>query len=440
MQVSVETTSSIERRMTIGVPSDNVEKEVEKRLQQTAKTARINGFRRGKVPMNVVKRRYGLEVRQEVLGEVMRNAYVEALQKEGINPVGYPRFEPKAVEEGKDLEFVAIVEIMPEVALGDFASLQIEKETAIIETQDVDNMLNVLRRQYAEQSAVERAAQNGDVVVADYVGSIDGVAFEGGSATGASIGLGSGQMIPGFEEGLVGVVAGQEIELSVTFPEAYHNTELAGKAAKFDVKVAQVKEQVLPELNKEFFAKFGIETESEEEFRAEIVKNMERELQQAISNKVKQQVVSGLVEAHEFAVPQSLIDQEIDRLRNDAVRQFGGMKQFKASDLPAEIFQSQAEQRVKVGVLFAEVVKQHEIKVDPARVDAKLQEIASTYQEPEQVVEWYKNNKEQMSQIHSVVMEEAVVDFIVEKANVSEKSVSYEEAVRPLANKPKKAE
>ncbi len=437
MQVSVETTSSIERRMTISVPAEQVEKEVQKRLQQTAKSARINGFRRGKVPMEVVKRRFGSEVRQEVMGEVMRNAYVEALQKEGINPVGYPRFEPKSLDEGAELQFVVLLEVMPEITLGDLTEITVEKQVATIEDKDVDNMLGVLRRQYATLKSVDRAAQSGDVVIADYQGTVDGVAFEGGTATNASIGIGSGQMIPGFEEGLIGAEAGQNREVAVTFPEAYHNADLAGKPATFDVTVKEVKEQLLPELNKEFFNKFGIETDNESEFRSEIVKNMERELKQATLNKVKQQVISGLLAAHEIDVPQTLVSQEIDRLRNDAVRQFGGMKQFKASDLPAEIFKDQATQRVKVGMLFAEVVNKNDIKVDPASVDAKLQDIASTYQEPEQVVEWYKNNKEQMAQIHSVVLEEAVVDFILAQAKVTEANVSYEDAVRP-ADKPKK--
>lgn len=438
MQVSVETTSAIARRMTIGVPAEQVENEVQKRLQQTAKTVRLNGFRPGKVPFNVVKRRYGSGVRQEVLGEVMRNAYVEALAKEEINPAGYPQFEPKSIEEGKDLEFVAIFDVYPEIEPADMSGISIEREKAEIKKTDVNNMIDVLRRQHATPKSVKRKAKKKDVLTIDFKGTIDGEEFAGGSATDSKVTLGSGQMIPGFEDGLIGAKPGEEVTLDLTFPEDYQNKELAGKSAQFAVTVKANEEMVLPELNQEFFSKYGIEDADEEKFTAEILKNMERELSQAVINKVKQQVVDQLVEINEFEVPKSMINQEIDRMREDAVRQFGGGQQMDASALPAELFMDQADKRVKTGLIFSAIVKANEIKVSEEQVNEKIEQIASTYQEPEQVVEWYKGNQEQMAQIESVVLEDQVVDFVLSKAKVKDVKVSYEDAVKPPVPKPAK--
>lgn len=432
MQVSVETTSSIERRMTIGVPAEQVESEVQKRLQQTAKTVKINGFRPGKVPFSVVKKRYGQGVRQEVLGEVMRNAYVEALAEEKINPAGYPKFETKSVEDGKDLEFVAVFDIYPEFEPADMSGISIERETAEIKKTDIKNMIDVLRRQHATPKSVKRKAKKKDVLTIDFKGTIDGEEFAGGSAVDSKVTLGSGQMIPGFEDGLIGAKPEDELTLDVTFPEDYQNKELAGKAAQFAVTVKANEEQVLPEMNQEFFSKYGIEDADEEKFTAEILKNMERELAQAVNNKAKQQIVDQLVEINEFEVPGTMIDQEIDRMREDAVRQFGG-GQMKAADLPAELFKDQAEKRVRTGLIFSAIVKANDLTVDAEKVNEKIAQIASTYQDPAQVIEYYNGNQEQMSQVQSVVLEDQVVELVLEKAKVVDKKVSYEDAVKPAA-------
>ena len=323
MQVSVETTSNIERRMTIGVPAQEIDQAVQKRLQETARTVKMNGFRPGKVPMRVVKRRFGDSVRQEIVGEVMRDNYIKALQEQDINPAGWPKFEPKTMEEGKDLEFVAIFEVLPEVELGDFSKISVEKPKAEIADKDVDTMIDNLRRQQATMKSVKRKSKNKDVVLIDFKGTVDGEEFEGGAAENHKLTLGSGQMIPGFEKGIVGGKAGEELEIEVTFPEDYQNEELAGKPAKFDIRIHEVQEPQLPELDAEFFKKFGIDAEDEATFREEVQKNMERELKQAVSNKVKNDVVEGLLESTELEVPASLVDQEIDRLRQDAVQRFG---------------------------------------------------------------------------------------------------------------------
>lgn len=389
---------------------------------------RLNGFRPGKVPMSVVKRRFGDSIRQEVVGEAMRDNYIKALQEQDINPAGWPKLEPKTMEEGKDLEFVATFEVLPEIELGDLSKINVEKPVSEVADKDIDNMIDNLRRQQATMKEVKRKSKNKDIVTIDFKGSIDGEEFEGGSAEGHRLTLGSGQMIPGFEKGIVGGKAGEELEIDVTFPEDYHNEDLAGKDAKFAITIHKVEEPQLPELDQEFFKRFGIEAEDEAAFREEVKKNMERELKQAVSNKVKNDVVDGLLETTELEVPAALVDQEIDRLRQDAVQRFGGQVDFQ--QLPKEIFEEQAKRRVKTGLLFQEVVKKNDLKADEAKVEEKIQEIASTYEQPDEVVAHFNSNPDQKAQVESSVLEDAVVDFVLGAAKVKEKKMKYEEAVQ----------
>ncbi len=428
MQVSVETTSNIERRMTIGVPAQEIDQAVQKRLQDTARTVRLNGFRPGKVPMSVVKRRFGESVRQEVVGEAMRDNYIKALQEQDVNPAGWPKFEPKTMEEGKDLEFVAIFEVLPEIELGDLSKVKVEKPVAEVADKDIDTMIDNLRGQQATMKEVKRKSKNKDIVTIDFKGTIDGEEFEGGAAEGHRLTLGSGQMIPGFEKAIVGGKTGEELEIEVEFPADYHSEDLAGKPAKFAITIHKVEEPQLPELNEEFFKKFGIEAEDEAAFREEVKKNMERELKQAVSNKVKNDVVEGLLETTELEIPAALVDQEIDRLRQDAVQRFGGQVDFQ--QLPKEIFEEQAKRRVKTGLLFQEVVKKNDLKAEPAQVEEKIQEIASTYEQPEEVIAHFSSNPDQKAQIEASVLEDAVVDFVLGQAKVTEKKMKYEEAVQ----------
>ena len=428
MQVSVESTSNIERRMTIGVPAQEIDQAVQKRIQDTARTVRLNGFRPGKVPVSVVKRRFGASIRQEVVGEVMRDSYIKALQEQDISPAGWPKFEPKVTEEGKDLEFVAVFEVLPEIELGDLSKITVEKPVSEVTDKDIDNMIDNLRRQQATMKEVKRKSKNKDVVTIDFKGFIDGEEFEGGSAEGHRLTLGSGQMIPGFEKGIVGAKAGEELEIEVTFPEDYHNEDLAGKPAKFQIKVHKVEEPQLPELNSEFFQRFGIDAEDEAAFREEVRKNMERELKQAIANKTKNDVVDGLLEVTELEVPSALVDQEIDRLRQDAAQRFGGQVDFQ--QLPKEIFEEQARRRVKTGLLFQEVVSKNDLKADPEKVEEKIREIASTYEQPDEVIAHFNNNPDQKSQIEAAVLEDAVVECVLAQAKVKEKKMKYEDAVK----------
>ena len=430
MQVSVENTSALERRMTIAVPAERVENEVNKRLQQTAKRAKIAGFRPGKVPMNVIRQRFEADARQEAFGDLVQASFYEAIVEQKLNPAGAPAVEPKSFEKGKDLEFVAIFEVFPEFTVAGLESINVERLSAEVADADLDKMLEVLRKQNTRFEAVERAAQNDDQVNIDFVGKVDGEVFAGGSAKGTPLVLGSGRMIPGFEEGLVGAKAGEERVVNVTFPEDYQNLDLAGKAAEFTITVNSVAAPVLPELNEEFFAQFGIKESTLEGFRTEVRKNMERELRQAIKTKVKNQVMDGLLAANPIEVPKALLENEVNRLRVQAVQQFGG--NIKPEQLPAELFTEQAKRRVVLGLIVAEVVKQFELKPDDAKVREMIEEMASAYQEPEQVIAWYYKNDQQMNEVRSVVLEEQVVDTVLQKATVPDKSVSYEEAVKPV--------
>ena len=429
MQVSVESTSALERRMSITVPAERIETQVNKRLQQTAQKAKIPGFRPGKVPMSVIRQRFEADARQEAVGDVIQSSFYEAIAEQKLAPAGQPSVEPKVLEKGKDLEFVATFEVFPEITIGGLEGIAIERQQADVADTDVDNMLDILRKQNTRFEAVERAAEKDDQLNIDFVGKIDGEAFAGGSATGTQLVLGSGRMIPGFEDALVGAKAGEERVINPTFPEDYQNLDLAGKTAEFTVKVNSISAPQLPELNDEFFTLFGIKEGGLEGFRTEVRKNMERELRQAIKSKIKNQVMEGLLAANPVDVPKALIANEVNNLRVQAVQQFGG--NIKPDQLPAELFEEQAKRRVSLGLIVAEVVKQFELKPDDARVRELIQEMASAYQEPEQVVAWYYKNDQQMNEVRSVVLEEQVVDTVLQKANVTDKSVSYEEAVKP---------
>ncbi|OOV87650.1 trigger factor [Oceanospirillum linum] len=431
MQVSVETTSGLERRVTIQVPAAQIDEAVEERLKQTAKSARINGFRRGKVPMSFVRRQYGNEVRAEVVSEVMRTQYVEAITQEKLNPAGYPEIDASVNEAGKDLEFVATLEVYPEVEVGSVADLSIEKPVASVSDEDLDKMIEVLREQQAKWNEVDRAATEQDQVNIDFEGFIDGEAFEGGKAEGHDLGLSSGTFIPGFEAQLVGAKAGEEKDVNVTFPEDYQAEQLKGKDAVFKVKVNKVSEQQKPELDDDFFKLYGVEEGGLEAFRADVKKNMERELEQTVKSKVKEQVVTALVERNEFDVPKALVSNEIDALRQQAVQQFGGPSNFDASALPAELFQEQAEKRVKLGLLMAAVVEAKELKADDTALRAYVEKLAESYQDPQQVVDYYMNNEQMRQQLESAVLEEQVVENLLNEATVNEVAMSYDDAIKP---------
>ncbi|WOX05372.1 trigger factor [Microbulbifer pacificus] len=433
MQVSIETTSGLERRLTVNLPAEVVDKEVDKRLQQAAKTVRINGFRKGKVPLKVVRQRFGDGVRQEVLGEVMSRSFYDAVQKEQVKPAGQPSIEAKSIAPGENLEYVATFEVYPEVALADLAEVSIERPVAEVTDADVDNMIDVLRKQQSSWKETKRKAQKGDRVTIDFVGRKDGEEFEGGKAEGQRLVLGSGNMIPGFEDGIIGMKPGEEKEVEVTFPEEYHAENLRGAKAVFTIKVTDSEKPELPELNDEFFAAYGVDAGGEEKFREEVRSNMQRELKNAALNKVKTQVMDQLFDKHQVEIPAALVKSEVSTLRGQMIQQFGGQinPQDAARMLPDTMFEDQAKRRVVLGLVVGEIVKQNKISVDGDRVKAKVEELASTYQQPEEVVEYYFNNRELLAGVESVVLEDQVVDFVLDKAKVSEVESTYDDVIKP---------
>jgi trigger factor len=437
MQVSLETTSGLERRLTIGVPAEQVDTEVENRLKQAARTVTIKGFRKGKVPMSVVKQRFGAGVRQEVVGDVINRSFFAAVQKENVRPAGQPAIQAKQLAAGKDLEYVATFEVYPTVQLNDLTAYEITRYTAEVTDADVDNMIEVLRKHQTTWTPVERAAQDGDQVNIDFVGTKDGVEFAGGKAEGQNLVLGSNSMIPGFEAGVVGLKAGEEKTIAVTFPADYQADELKGADAQFVVKVNSVSAPQLPELNKEFFVKFGVEKGGEKQFRKEVRANMDRELANALKAKVKTQVMDALLASHTVDLPKALVANEIEVLRNQMLQRFGGQQQnFDVKSLlPDTMFQEEAQRRVTLGLVVGEIVKSAKLKPDAKRVKAMIDDIASTYQEPKEVVEYYNSNQELLGGVESAVLEDQVVDYVLAGAKVSEQVSSYDEIIKTNAQR-----
>ena len=433
MQVTVETTSSLERRLTVGVPAEQVDGEVTNRLKKAAKNVRLPGFRPGKVPLKVMHQRFGANVRQEVLGEVVSQSFRDAVIQEKLRPAGEPVFEPKTVEQGKDIQYVATFEIFPEVEFNDMSGVEIERPVADVTEGDLAQLIQSFCEQQGTWPEVDRAAKLEDKVVIDYAGTRDGESFDGGSAEGQELSLGAGSMIPGFEDGVVGMKPGEEKTLQLTFPEDYHNDDLKGAAVEFVVKLNAVKELLPAPVDADLFAKYGVDGGDEEKFRTEIEANMNRELANVVQSKVKQQVMDAVVDAHDgLELPQGLIDQEIGALRQQMFQQFGGAgKQDLDLDalLPDDMFQENAVRRVKLGLLLSEFVTRHDLKADADRVRAEIEALAATYETPDEVIEYYYGNQEQLSAVESKVVEDMIVDKLLENAKVIEKPCSYQEAV-----------
>ncbi|CNL38947.1 trigger factor [Yersinia proxima] len=426
MQVSVETTQGLGRRVTITVAADSIEKAVKSELVKAAKNVRIDGFRKGHVPMNIVEQRYGASVRQDVLGDLMQRNFVDAIIKEKINPAGAPNYVPGQYKEGEDFTYSVEFEVYPEVELKDLESIEVEKPVVEVNDADVDTMLETLRKQQATWKETDAAATAEDRATLDFTGSIDGEVFEGGQATDFVLAMGQGRMIPGFEEGVIGHKAGEEFTIDVNFPEDYHAENLKGKSAKFDIVLKKVEVRELPELTEEFIKRFGVADGSVAGLRAEVRKNMERELKGAVRNRVKTQVIDGLVSANEIDVPAALVEGEIDVLRRQAAQRFGGNEK-QAAELPRELFEEQAKRRVVVGLLLGEVISQHELKADEDRVKALIEEMASAYEDPQEVIEFYSKNKELMNNMRNVALEEQAVETLLSKAKVTEKPTTFSE-------------
>jgi trigger factor len=391
----------------------------------------MDGFRPGKVPAKVIKRMYGDAIRYEVLNRVVQETFYEAVQQESLMPAGAPSIEFKTDKEGEDFAYVATFDVYPEIELKDLAGVEVEKATASIKAADVKNMIDTLRKQQGTFKATRGMVKEGFQVNIDFEGFVDGEAFEGGKAEGQDLVIGSGSMIPGFEDGIIGKKKGEEFDVEVTFPEEYQSEALAGKAATFKMKLNEVSKPELPELDEEFFAKFGVSSADEAEFKAEVEKNMAREMSHALKTKTKTAVFDALIAQNEIEAPAAMIDDEVNVLRQQAVQQFGGQAQIDPNTLPKELFEEQAIRRVKIGLLVQEVIKAGNLEATDERVDAILADIAESYDDADEVISYYKGNEQMLNQIRSLALEDEVVDHLLASAKVKEVKVSYEEALKP---------
>lgn len=421
MQVSVEAGEGLERRMTVELPADQIEEAVTKRLKQIGKTARMDGFRPGKVPMKMLRRRYGGQVLQEVYGQLIESSYQEAVQQQNLHPAGMPKIEPKVDQAENVFSYIATLEVMPEITLGKLTGT-VKRPVVEITDQDVEEMLEKLRKQRATWQPVERPAVEGDQVKISFQGLIEGESFEGGSAEDVDLVLGSKRMIEGFEAGLVGMVQEEKRTLELQFPEDYRVEELAGKPVTFQVEVSEVTEQVLPEVDEEFARAFGSH-EGVDKLKLEIRANMQREMKQRIWAKLKHQVMDLLFNSNPIEIPASLVKEEIDALRKQTRSQIQGGS--GSMELPDNLFEAQAKRRVTLGLVIGEVIKQNKIELDRDRVRSAIEEVAASYEDSEQVVKHYLSNRNQMAAIENVVLEDQVVDWVIEQVEVADEQSSF---------------
>lgn len=428
MQVSVESTGALERKMTIEVPEERIDGEIQSRLKRIAKTAKVDGFRPGKIPMSVVKQQYGSSVRADVVGEVIQSTYYEALGQEKIQPAGMPSIEPKDLDSTDGIEYVATFEVMPEVTPAPFSGVKLEGIKAEVTEEDIDKMLETLQEQRATWTSIKRKSLDGERLTIDFEGTIDGEAFNGNSGENVPVTLGGKRMIEGFEEGLVGAKAGDELTLDLTFPEDYAYKEVAGKPVQFTVKVHTVEKPKLPKLDKEFAKSLGIEDGSIDALREEIKSNMTRELEQRTRAMLKEQVLNKIIENNELEVPQALIESESQALLQQMQQQMQSA-QGKGVDLDPKMFTEEATRRVQLGLLISEIIKQNELQADGDKVRAKVDSIAETYEKPEDVVNYYYEDDKRLKEVESLVLEESVIDWAIEQADVDEVEKSYSDVM-----------
>jgi trigger factor len=443
MQVSVETLKGLERKVTVSVPTEKVEEEVSLRLRNLARKVKIDGFRPGKVPLHEVKTRFSHTVREEVAREMVQSTLFEALQKNELVPAGSPTVEPEQIESGKDFVYTAVFEIFPKVDIVELNNAEIEVIRAEVKDKDVKEMLEKLREQNKEWHEVSRDAAKDDKVLIDFEGFVDDKPFEGGKAEDYEIVLGSGSMIPGFEEGIIGAKKDKPFEIKVNFPDDYGHKELAGKEATFKITVHKVMEGKLPPLDEAFADKFNIKEGGMDALSKDIKENMVRELERRVSSTNREKIFNKLMEVNVFDLPLALIDKEIEHLKHDMYHRLFGNEHSENEtipDFPRSLFEEQAKSRVHLGLLFSEYVKKHELVADKERVNAMIEKFASAYETPQELRDWYHGSKERLAEVEALVMEEMVAEKISENAKLIEKVQKYNEVMNPAKDSKTKGE
>lgn len=428
MQIDQEPASALERRLDMAVTLADIDKQVEQRLKQMARTVKMPGFRPGKVPFKLVAQQYGAQARSEAIGAEIERAFGEAVREQKLRVAGYPRIEPKGGENTGKLEFSAVFEVYPEVKLNDVSGKTLERPVLQLGEAEVDKTIEVLRRQRTTFAPVERAAANEDRVVIDFTGRLDGEVFQGGQAADFPVMLGAGRMLPDFEKAIEGMKAGESKTFGLTFPPDYQAADLAGKQVSFEVTVKGVEGPQLPAVDAEFARSLGIEDGDLEKMRAEIKSNVEREVRKRIQARVKEQAMGALLEANPIEVPKALVEQESQSMA-EAARQDLANRGMDVKSIPVEAswFADQAERRVKLGLIIAELVKEKDLFARPEQVRAMVDELAQSYEKPKEVLRWYYSQKERLAQLEALVIEENVVQWVVENAQTSDKPASFDE-------------
>ena len=432
MSVTLETLENLERKVTLSLPWSSINAECDKRLKQTARKARIDGFRPGKAPLSMIQSMYGASIQNDVMNELAQKVFFDTAVAEGWKIAGMPRLEGVEGQDDKEnFLFSGVFEVFPEVKVGNLSGQEVEKVTATVGDAEVEKTIDILRQQRTRFNHTERAAKDGDRVIIDFAGKIDGKAFAGGSAENYAFVLGQGQMLPEFEAGVNGLKEGESKDVEVNFPEDYHGKEVAGKTAVFTITVRNVAEPVLPEVDEVFAKALGITDGNIETMRAEVKKNVEREVKRRVDSQNKEAAMEALLAVSELQVPNALINEEAARLAAEMKQNFinQGMADAKNLDLPLDMFKEQAERRVKLGLILAEVVQANGLEPSKEQIDAVIADFAESYEDPQEVIDWYHADNSRLQGPTSLAVEANVTDFVLSKAKVTEKALSFDEVM-----------
>ena len=430
MKFSFGNKNDVEQSITISIPADDIQKQVKTKLNTAQRSAKIKGFRKGKAPIDVVKKMYEPEIRQDVINDAVIKKFYELVEEKNFKPVGRPNLVPERIEMEKDIIFKATFEVYPEISLGNLSRLSYTKAVSSVAEKDVNKTIENIRKRMCTWDPKGGNSSSGDQIKIDFVGKIDEEEFEGGSAKDFVVEIGSKSMIEGFEDGLIGLKKSDNKDLNLTFPEDYGKTELASKKVVFNVEVKEVLKPKLPALNEEFFKSTGLEAKNTNEFKKEIKNKLEEDLKNLIENKSKSSILDSLREAHAFEVPSAMIESEVNNMRQNAARRVGMDPKDMNEDLfPKETFEEEAKKRVSVGVILNKIIEEKGIKADGERVRKMVEDRASMYKEPQQVVNWFYSNEEQLRSIESISLEEQVIEILLSEANAVEEELTYEECV-----------
>ncbi len=432
MEATTAQANELERTIDLAVAIADIEKDMEQRLKRMGKNIKMPGFRPGKVPFSIVKQQYGEQARHEALAEQLDRVFADSVNAQNLRVAGYPRIEPKSSEDNSQMVFAATFEIYPEFTPGDVSTAAIERPVLEVGAAEIDKTVDILRQQRIRFDATDRAAENGDRVVIDFLGKKDGVAFQGGAANDYPFVLGQGMMLPDFENAVTGCKAGEAKTFDLAFPADYHATDLAGQTVQFEITVKQVMAPRLPEVDADFAKMMGVADGDVEKMRGEIEANLKREVKNRIEAKVKDQVMEALLQANPITVPKALVDMEVQRLMQ-AARQDMEQRGMKVKDMPLqpEWFADQAKRRVTLGLILAEVVKTEKLQATPEQVRSMVEESAASYEQPEEVIRWYYAQPQRLGEVEGVAIENNVVAWVLSKAQVSDKAVAFDELMNP---------